>query len=84
MTTVDRGGEALDAAASLAGGMAFVCDMFDPMAVDETVAAVLAVFEWIDCLANNAGVADFCSIEDTSFGSRGIFMATNLDSVYLC
>ena len=84
MTTVDRDGDALDAAASLAGGMAFVCDMYNSMAVDETVAAVLAVFGWIDCLANNAGVADFCSIEDTSFESWGIFMATNLDSVYLC
>ena len=47
MTTVDRDGDPLDAAASLAGGMAFVCDMYDPMAVDETFAAVLAVFGWV-------------------------------------
>ena len=65
---VDRDGDALDAAAaSLAGGTAFVCDVSDPVAVDEMVAAVLAVFKRIDCLVNNAGVADFYSIEDTSF-----------------
>ena len=65
---VDRDEDALDAAvASLAGGTAFVCDVSDPAAVDEMVAAVLAVSGRIDCLVNNAGVADFCSIEDTSF-----------------
>ena len=81
---VDRDGDALDAAASLAGGTAFVCDVSDPVAVDEMVTAVLAVFKRIDCLVNNAGVADFCSIEDTSFESWRIVMATNLDGVYLC
>ncbi|MDA8536196.1 SDR family NAD(P)-dependent oxidoreductase [Alphaproteobacteria bacterium] len=40
---VDRDEDALDAAASLAGGTAFVCDVSDPAAVDEMVAAVLAV-----------------------------------------
>ena len=68
----------------LAGGTAFVCDVSDPVAVDEMVAAVLAVSERIDCLVNNAGVADFCSIEDTSFERWRIVMATNLDGVYLC
>ena len=82
---VDRDGDALDAAsASLDGGTAFVCDVSDPVAVDELVAAVLAVSERIDCLVNNAGVADFCSIEDTSFERWRIVMATNLDGVYLC
>ena len=82
---VDRDGDALDAAAaSLAGGTAFVCDVSDPVAVDEMVAAVLAVSERIDCLVNNAGVADFCSIENTSFARWRTVMATNLDGVYLC
>ena len=57
---VDRDGDALDAAAaSLASSKAFVCDVSDPVAVDEMVAAVLTVSEWINCLFNNAGVADF-------------------------
>ncbi|MDC0955228.1 SDR family NAD(P)-dependent oxidoreductase [Alphaproteobacteria bacterium] len=82
---VDRDGDALDAAAaSLAGSTAFVCDVSDPVAVDEMVAAALAVSERIDCLVNNAGVADFCSIEDTSFERWRIVIATNLDGVYLC
>ncbi len=82
---VDRDEDALDAAvASLAGGTAFVCDVSDPAAVDEMVAAVLAVSGRIDCLVNNAGVADFCPIEDTSFARWRTVMATNLDGVYLC
>ena len=82
---VDRDEDALDAAvASLAGGTAFVCDVSDPAAVDEMVAAVLAISGRIDCLVNNAGVADFCSIEDTSFTRWRTVMATNLDGVYLC
>ena len=48
------------------------------------VAALLAVSEWIDCRVNNAGVADVCSIEGTSFERWRIVMATNLDGVYLC
>ena len=82
---VDRDEDALDAAvASLAGGTAFVCDVSDPAAVDEMVAAVLSVSGRIDCLVNNAGVADFCPIEDTSFARWRTVMATNLDGVYLC
>ena len=82
---VDRDVGALDAAAaSLAGSTAFVYDVSDPLAVDEMVAAVLAVSKRIDCLVNNAGVADFCSIEDTSFERCRIVMATNFDGVYLC
>jgi NAD(P)-dependent dehydrogenase (short-subunit alcohol dehydrogenase family) len=82
---VDRDEDALDAAAaSLAGSTAFVCDVSDPAAVDEMVAAVLAVSGRIDCLVNNAGVADFCPIEDTSFARWRTVMATNLDGVYLC
>ena len=73
---VDRDGDALyAAAASLASSKAFVCDVSDPVAVDEMVAAVLTVSEWINCLVNNVGVADFRSIEDTSFERWRIVMA---------
>ena len=85
LAMVDRDGDAFDAAAaSFAGGTTFVCDMSDPMAVDEMVAAGLVVSERIDCLINNAGVADFCSIKDISFKRWRIVVATNLDGVYLC
>ena len=75
---VDHDGDAL------AGSTAFVSDVSDPVAVDEMVAAVLVVSERMDCLVNNAGVADCCSIEDTSFERWRTVMATNLDGVYLC
>jgi meso-butanediol dehydrogenase / (S,S)-butanediol dehydrogenase / diacetyl reductase len=64
--------------------MAFVCDVSDPLAVDEMAAAVLAVSERFDCLVSNAGVDDFCSIEDASFERWRIVIAANLDGVYLC
>ena len=61
---VDRDKDALDAAAaSLASGTAFVCDVSDPAAVDEMVSSVLAASGRIDCLVNNAGVADFARLK---------------------
>jgi meso-butanediol dehydrogenase / (S,S)-butanediol dehydrogenase / diacetyl reductase len=48
------------------------------------VTAVLVISGWIDCLVNNAGVTDFCSIEDTSFERWRTVMTTNLDGGYLC
>ena len=38
----------------------------------------------IDALVNNAGVADFGPIEETSFARWRRIMATNLDGVFLC
>ena len=38
----------------------------------------------IDALVNNAGVADFDPIEETSFERWRNVMATNLDGVFLC
>ena len=55
---VDRDGDALDvAAAPLYGGTAFVCDVSDPVAVDEMVTGVLAVSRRIDCLVDIASIS---------------------------
>ena len=46
-----------------------------------------SILDWhgrIDVLVNNAGVADFGNIEDTSFERWNIVMKTNLDGVFLC
>lgn len=41
-------------------------------------------YKRLDCLINNAGVADFGPIEETSFERWRTVMATNLDGVFLC
>ena len=38
----------------------------------------------IDVLVNNAGVADFGNIEETSYERWNKVMKTNLDGVFLC
>ena len=82
---VDRDADVLnEAAATLGGARAFICDVSDPEAVEAMVADVLAFSGRIDCLVNNAGVADFCPIEEASFLRWRTIMATNLDGVYLC
>ena len=74
---VDRDADVLnEAAATLDGGSAFICDVSDPEAVEAMVADVLAFSGRIDCLVNNAGVADFCTIEDASFLRWRTIMAT--------
>lgn len=44
----------------------------------------MSTYGRIDCLINNAGVADFGPIEDTSFERWRRVMATNLDGMFLC
>ena len=63
-----------------------------PLTLDVSVASeVDQIFEQteknyarLDCLINNAGVADFGPIEETSFERWRTVMATNLDGVFLC
>lgn len=81
---VDRdGAELTTAAAVLKKVQPFLCDISDPDAVNVMIADVLARFGSIDALVNNAGVADFGSIEDTGFERWRRVMETNLDGVFL-
>ena len=73
-----------NAAAQLDNVHAIVCDVSQPDQVDQMILSTLAQFNRIDCLVNNAGVADFGPIEDTSFAVWRKVMATNLDGVFLC
>jgi len=87
---IDRDAAALGvAAAELArghpdGARPFDCDVSDPDAVTAMMAAVIDWAGQLDALVNNAGVADFGPIEETSFKRWRTVMATNLDGVFLC
>ena len=82
---IDRDSETLNAAkASVNNAKAFECDVSQPDAVGKMVSSVLDWAGQIDCLVNNAGVADFSPVEKTNFEHWRNIMATNLDGSYLC
>ena len=80
---VDRDGEELS---KVPGdlGLALTYDISDPEQVDQMVADTMKQFGRIDTLVNNAGVADFGPIEETTFERWRRVMQTNLDGVFLC
>ena len=81
---IDRDSDALaDAVTSLDRVHGIDCDVSDPASVKGMVAETLKTFGRIDALVNNAGVADFGPIEDTSFERWKTVMATNLDGPFL-
>ena len=82
---IDRDGATLfEAAEELDHAHAIDCDVSDPAAVKAMVAETLDQYGRIDALVNNAGVADFGPIEETSFERWRTVMATNLDGPFLC
>ncbi|MEM6385535.1 MAG: SDR family oxidoreductase [Pseudomonadota bacterium] len=81
---IDRDEDALaDAVTSLDNVHGVDCDVSDPGSVTGMVAEVEKTFGRIDALVNNAGVADFGPIEETSFERWRTVMATNLDGPFL-
>ncbi len=64
--------------------MAHCCDVSDPAQVSALVRQVDAAWGRIDALVNNAGVAVFKPMLDTSFEEWRYVMATNLDGAFLC
>ncbi|MEP6019600.1 MAG: SDR family oxidoreductase [Paracoccaceae bacterium] len=80
---VDRDAAELETAAEpLSNVLTIAADVSDPAAVDDIIAKA-AAFGGIDALVNNAGVADFGPMEDTSFERWRTVMETNLDGVFL-
>ena len=63
---------------------AIVCDVSEPESVVRMISAASAWAGSVAALVNNAGVADFGPIEETSFDRWRAVMATNLDGVFLC
>ncbi|GAA5065506.1 SDR family oxidoreductase [Roseibacterium beibuensis] len=82
---VDRDAAELERAADgLDNVLPLPYDVSIPEQVDAIMAETIQRFGRIDCLVNNAGVADFGPIEDTSFARWRTVMETNLDGVFLC
>lgn len=82
---IDRDGAALmDEAAQLTGVLPVICDVSEPGEVAAMMAECADGLGRIDALVNNAGVADFGPIEETTFARWREVMATNLDGVFLC
>jgi NAD(P)-dependent dehydrogenase (short-subunit alcohol dehydrogenase family) len=81
---IDRDGdELLAASADLSEAKPFIFDVSIPEQVNQMIAEILAAFGRIDAVVNNAGVADFLPVEETSFATWRRIMATNLDGVFL-
>ncbi|WP_421850395.1 SDR family NAD(P)-dependent oxidoreductase [Oricola sp.] len=81
---VDRDVEALRGAVSnVIGALACEHDISIPDQVDEMVAMVTDRFGRIDAVINNAGVADFGPIEETTFARWREVFATNVDGMFL-
>ena len=82
---VDRDVDVLNTEADqLNNVLALSLDVSVPEQVDAMIAKSEAKFGRIDNLINNAGVADFGLIAETTFERWRTVMATNLDGVFLC
>ncbi len=83
---VDRDDKELQAVSGPLGDkvLPLALDVSDPAQVEQVFTETEKTFGRLDCLVNNAGVADFGPIEDTSFERWRTVMATNLDGVFLC
>ena len=77
------GAELQSAAGSLDDVLAVEGDVSDPDAVADMIAKVTTELGGITALVNNAGVADFGPIEDTTFARWKRVMANNLDGPFL-
>jgi meso-butanediol dehydrogenase / (S,S)-butanediol dehydrogenase / diacetyl reductase len=84
---VDRDHATLDRAVrelSSEDALAVHCDVSDPQQVAAAAQQVLAQFGRVDALVNNAGVAVFKPVLETSFAEWREVLATNLDGAFLC
>ena len=64
--------------------MALVCDVADPDAVNGAVQELGSRFGRLDALVNNAGIAVFKPILETSFEEWSRVLAVNLSGPFLC
>jgi len=64
--------------------LALHADVSDPAQVQPAIARVEAVYGRIDALVNNAGVAVFKPIGETTYAEWRHVLGTNLDGAFLC
>ncbi|MFK5978064.1 MAG: SDR family oxidoreductase [Rhizobiaceae bacterium] len=64
--------------------LAIHSDVSDPKQVKESVDKIVDRFGRLDALVNNAGIANFKTIGETTFEEWREIMATNLDGPFLC
>lgn len=64
--------------------LALRCDVAVPAQVQPAVHQVAARFDRIDALVNNAGVAVFKPLAETSFAEWARVLAVNLDGPFIC
>jgi meso-butanediol dehydrogenase/(S,S)-butanediol dehydrogenase/diacetyl reductase len=82
---VDWDGKELQALAStLPDVLLLDLDVSNPEHAQSIMSRTKDHFGRIDALINNAGVADFGAIEDTTFERWRAVMSVNLDGVFLC
>ncbi len=60
------------------------CDVSDPSQVEAAAKAVIDRFARVDALVNNAGVAVFKRVAETTFADWRTVLGTNLDGAFLC
>jgi len=82
MADID-GEELMKASAPLENVQAIVMDVSDPEQVERCFADLAKTHGRLDGLVNNAGVADFGPIRETTFDRWRTVMKTNLDGVFL-
>lgn len=81
---LDRDEPALtEASEGMENILRIVADVSDPAQVDHARQMVGAAFGKLDALVNNAGVADFGPIRETTFARWRTVMETNLDGPFL-
>jgi len=79
--TLARADAALGAPARV---LAIECDVAEPRQVDAAIGQVAARFGRIDALVNNAGIAVFKPLLETSFEEWSRVLAVNLSGPFIC
>lgn len=81
---VDRDGDELTKVSDpLPNAFAITADVSNPDEVNGFINVIEEEFGQLDALVNNAGVADFGPVEETTFERWRTVMETNLDGVFL-
>lgn len=64
--------------------LAIVCDVSMPDQVSDAINQIIEKFERIDALVNNAGIAVFKSVMETTFEEWSRILAVNLSGSFIC